>query len=314
MRGTTSRLVENRTTHRGDFVQGASDSVYLAKVAAVEGKDVATGSGTTYAYVPGIVGGSVAIINTSTNALVSSISGTTNPYAIAATPNGSELYLTESGTNTVSVISTASNAVTSTIVVGVYPHGVAITPDGTKAYVANTGPNTGPGGSETVSVIDIASGAVRPVTVASGRVRHVLTLDQPHGVAVSPDGSHVYVTDSENDAVVVLDGASLRVRGVIPVGNTPWNTAFSADGTAAYVTNANSDSVSVIDTATRRVSATIALGAGNHIPTAIALNGSTLWVACNASSTVPLIDTASGAVGATIDIGLGFVPTAIAFA
>jgi phospholipase C len=64
MPGTLSRLQENRTTHASDFERGASDKVYLAKLAAVEGKDVA--AGTTVAYVPGIVGGSVAIVNAST--------------------------------------------------------------------------------------------------------------------------------------------------------------------------------------------------------------------------------------------------------
>jgi phospholipase C len=343
MRGTTSRLVENRTTHRSDFVSGASDSVYLKRLAAVEGKAVATGGGQAYAYVPGIVGGVVAIINASTYALVSSISGTTNPYGVAATPDGSAVYLTESGTNTVSVISTATNAITSTIVVGVYPHGIAITPDGSTAYVANTGPNTGPGGSETVSVIDIASSAVTSLTVggapqvisispdgsqvfvacadgihvitaSSGRVSRAITLTHPHGVAVTPDGSQAYVTDTENDQVIVLDAASLRRISTIAVGDTPWNTAFSADGTSAYVTNANDDTVSVIDTARHRVSDTITLGAANHIPTAITLNGTTMWVACNASSTVPLIDTATNAVIKSIDLGLGDVPTGITFA
>jgi phospholipase C len=345
MRGTTSRLVENRTTHRSDFVTGASDAVYLAKLAAVEGKAVDTSAGQAFAYVPGIVGGIVAIVNASTYVLHSSISGTTNPYGVAATPDGSTVYVTESGTNTVSVIDAATSAITSTIVVGVYPHGIAVTPDGSIAYVANTGPNTGRGGSETVSVIDVASGAVsqtltvgnapqvisispdglrayvgcadgvHAIKVASGKVKRAsVALTQPHGVAVTPDSSQVYVADSENDRVLVLDASSLREVAAISVGNTPWNTAFSADGKSAYVTNANDDTVSVIDTARYRVRDVIDLGAGNHIPTAITLNGTTMWVACNASSTLPLIDTATNAVIKSIDLGLGDVPTGITFA
>ena len=75
---------------------------------------------------------------------MSAISGQTNPYGIAATPDGSAINVTESGTNTVQVISTSTNALTTTIVVGICPHGITIAPDGSKAYVANTGPNTGP--------------------------------------------------------------------------------------------------------------------------------------------------------------------------
>jgi phospholipase C len=348
---TASRYTENRTTHAADFKSGASDKVYLAKIAAVENNDVSASAGTAFAYVPGIVGGNVGIFNASTFTLVSALtSGFTNPYGVAATPNGAEVWVTDSGTNIVSVISTTTNTVTATVVVGIYPHGIAITPDGSTAYVANTGPNTGPGGSESVSVIDVASQTVSAtitvgeapqmvtvspdgalvfvtcadgvyvITVATGSVRKAPgQLHNPHGVTVTPDGTQAWVTDSDNDRVVVLATAGLAAVGQIPVGSTPWNTAFTADGTTAYVTNANDDTVTVIDTASRQVTATIALGSSNgqsnHIPTAVALDpAGNVWVACNTSSSLVIIDTASNSVTRSIDIGLGDDPTGIAFA
>jgi phospholipase C len=350
MPGTTSRFIENRTTHAGDFKRGDTDRVYLAKFAEAEKAAVAT-PGTTLAYVPGIVGGTVGIFNTSTYAMVPSVTGsTTNPYGIAATPDGSAVWVTESGTNTVSVISTKTNAITGTAVVGIYPHGIAITPDGSKAYAANTGPNTGPGGSQTVSVIDVSTQAVTGtvtvgeapqvvnispegslvfvtcadgvyvIAVGSGDVRKArVQLRNPHGVTVTPDGKHAYVTDSERDQVVVLSTSSLSPRGRISVGATPWNTAFTADGSSAYVTNANDDTVSVLDTDSLKVTKTIAVGAGNgqvnHIPTGVALSpDDKIWVACNVSSSLVVIDSSSNAVIKSIDIGLGDGPTEIAFA
>jgi len=350
--GTASRYVENRTTHAADFKNGASDKVYLARIAAVESKAVDAPAGVAFAYVPGIVGGNVAIFNASTYALASAIaSGNTNPYGAAATPDGSEVWVTESGTNTVSVISTATNTITATVVVGIYPHGIVITPDGTTAYVANTGPNTGPGGSQTVSVVSVATQAVSG-TVTVGEAPQAVTvspdgslvfvtcadgvyvittsngsvtkaheaLHNPHGVTVTPDGTQAYVTDSERDEVVVLDTASLRTVTRISVGKTPWNTAFTADGSKAYVTNANDDTASVIDTASGTVTATIALGASssgqiNHTPTAIALSPEgSIWVTCNTSSSLVVIDTSTDTVIESIDIGLGDDPTGIAFA
>ena len=348
---TPSRFIENRTTHAADFKQGSTDKVYLAKIAAVENKAVNTGSSAAFAYVPGIVGGNVGIFDASTYALSSAItSGFTNPYAVAATPDGTEVWVTDSGTNIVSVISTATNEVTATVVVGIYPHGIAITPDGTTAYVANTGPNTGRGGSETVSVIDVASQSVKG-TITVGEGPQVVTvspdgslvfvtcadgvyaiktsngsvskaraeLRHPHGVAVTPDSTQAYVTDSEHDEVVVLDTSSLRAVGRVAVGKTPWNTAFTADGSSAYVTNANDDTVSVIDTASPSVTTTIALGGSssgqlNHTPTAIALSPEgNIWVACNTSSSLAVIDTSSNTVIDSTDIGLGDDPTGIAF-
>ncbi|MGO9908263.1 MAG: YncE family protein [Solirubrobacteraceae bacterium] len=189
------------------------------------------------------------------------------------------------------MISTSTNKITGTVVVGIYPHGIAITPDGKTGYVANTGPNTGPGGSQTVSVVDVASqtetstidvgeapqivtispdgtlafvtcaDGVYVITTSSGSVSKVReSLHQPHGVAVTPDGTHAYVTDSERDEVVVLATNNLRTVGRIAVGRTPWNTAFSSDGSSAYVTNSNENTVSVINTATHRVTDRIGLG------------------------------------------------------
>jgi len=359
---TTSRYLENRTTHAADFKHGGSDKVYLQRIAAVENNDVKADPGTTLAYVPGIVGGNVAIVNTSTMALVSAItSGTTNPYGVAATPDGSEVWVTESGTNTVSVIPTTGstpNKISGTVVVGIYPHGIAIAPDGKTAYVANTGPNTGRGGSQTVSVIDVASrtvtGTVRVgeapqvvtispdgslafvscadgvyvITTSSGSVRKVPErVRNPHGVAVTPDGTHVYITDSVQDKIVVVNASSLRTMARIRVGKTPWNTAFDAQGSRAYVTNANDNTVSVIDTALRKVTTTIPLGAGattgthatftqlNHVPTAAAPSpDGNIWVACNASSSLVVINPSSNQVIKSIDLGLGDEPTGIAFA
>jgi phospholipase C len=276
---------------------------------------------------------------------------TTNPYGVAATPDGSQVWVTESGTNTVSVIPTSTNKITDTVVVGVYPHGIAISPDGKTAYVANTGPNTGRGGSQTVSVVDVnalrqtktikvgeapqvvdispdgsqlwvtCADGVFVITTAGGHVRKASEpLHNPHGVTVAPNGKHAYVTDTEHDQVVVISTSSLRTVRRVKVGRSPWNTAFTADSAKAFVSNANENTVSAIDTARGRVVKTIALGSGsdgqlNHIPTGIALSPEGhIWVACNVSSSIVVIDPSSDAVLQSIDIGLGDGPTEIAFA
>jgi phospholipase C len=159
------------------------------------------------------------------------------------------------------------------------------------------------------------------IDTASGRARKLSEpLHNPHGVAVTPDGKHAYVTDTERDQVLVVSTSSPRVVRRIAVGRSPWNTAFTADSAKAYVSNANDDTVSAIDTATGRVTQTIALGAGtngqlNHIPTGIALSPEGhIWVACNVSSSMVVIDPVSNAVIQSIEIGLGDGPTEIAFA
>ncbi|HXO09089.1 MAG TPA: beta-propeller fold lactonase family protein, partial [Solirubrobacteraceae bacterium] len=213
------------------------------------------------------------------------------------------------GSETVSVVDVASQTETGTVNVGEAPQVVTISADGTRAFVTC---------ADGVFVINTSNGHVSKV---HERLRN------PHGVAVTPDGSHAYITDSDHDSVVVVNTSSLRAVDRIRVGKTPWNTAFTADGSSAYVTNANDDTVSVIDTGSRSVSKTIGLGSGtttdsktsftqlNHIPTAVALSpDDNIWVACNASSSLVVIAPSSKTVSTSIDIGLGDEPTGIAFA
>ncbi len=226
---TKSRYEENRTTHAADFAAGASDKVYLAKIAAVEGHAVP--ASTAVAYVPGIVGGKIAIVDASTFQLISAVTGsTTNPYGIAATPDGTEVWVTESGTNIVSVVSTSSNSITSTIPVGIYPHGIAITPDGKTAYVANTGPNTGPGGSYVVSIVDVASQKVTG-TVDVG--------EAPQVVVSTPAGSQIFVTSADGVYAIPTSGGRVR-RAPEPLHN-PHGVSVTPDGTLAYVTDSERD-------------------------------------------------------------------------
>ena len=53
--------------------------------------------------------------DTATNTLVATIPVGTIPFAVAVTPDGTHVYVTNDGSNNVSVIGTATNAVVKTI-------------------------------------------------------------------------------------------------------------------------------------------------------------------------------------------------------
>jgi phospholipase C len=344
---TTSRLMENRTNHAGDFEQlRYKHSQFPGLLEQHLGKTLSATA--THAWVPMVDAGGIAIIDTSAFTWVGAMVSETNPYGIASTPDGSKLYVTESGTNLVSsfevssLVGAGSRQAGTTIVVGVYPHGVTVSPDGARAYVANTGPDAGPGGSDTVSAIKVSTDTVvdtitvgqapQIVAVSADSKRLFVTCDeglyvaeaaggkaklatrecaQAHGVAASPDGDWVFVADTENDRVLVLDGKGKSVAGKIKVGSTPWNVAFTPDSTSAYVTNANDDTVSVIDVRSGKVTDTISV---SRIPTGISVLGSHAWVCGNVSSTVSVIDTTTNTVVATVDLGISSEPISIAFA
>src|SRR5262252_3614707 len=120
-----------------------------------------------------------------------------------------------------------------------------------NAYITNLGSNT-------VSVIDTASNSVS-ATIPVGA--------SPFGVAVTPDGSKVYVAhDSTPGAVTVIDTATNTVVGLpIPVSVPAVGVAVAPDGSRVYIATTirvgrGSGGVSVIDTATNAVTATILIG------------------------------------------------------
>jgi YVTN family beta-propeller protein len=148
------------------------------------------------------------------------------------------------------------------------------------AYIAN-------GTASTVSVIDTASNTV---------VATILVGSDPIGVAVTPDGKHVYVTSDGSNNVSVIDTASNTVVATVTPVNEPIGVAVAPDGKHAYVANYNSNSVAVIDTATNTVVGTpITVGSG-PFGVAITPDGKHVYVTNFASTNLSVIDTASNTV------------------
>lgn len=89
----------------------------------------------------------------------------------------------------------------------------------------------------------------------------VIVGGDPQGVAVDPDGKHVYVASFADNAVRVIDTRSQKVVGSIHVGANPRGIAVDPDSRHAFVTNWAENSVSVLDTASGKVIRTIGVGA-----------------------------------------------------
>jgi YVTN family beta-propeller protein len=79
-------------------------------------------------------------------------------------------------------------------------------------------------------------------------------------VAVTPDGSKVYITEAFANAVVVIATATNAVIATIPTSSIPYGIAFTPDGRKAYVATRGANTVSVIDTARNMVIATVPVG------------------------------------------------------
>jgi YVTN family beta-propeller protein len=159
---------------------------------------------------------------------------------------------------------------------------------GLFAYVAINDGNS-------VAVIDTASHTViATLPVGAG----------PSGVAATPDGRFVYVTNNRGPefSVSVIDVESNSVIATVPVGPMPSGVATTPDGRLAYALI--SGAVSAIDTATNTVAATTQFG-GNpgSISIAITPDGRFAYIANAFLNTASVLDTATNTVKAAVPVG-----------
>jgi YVTN family beta-propeller protein len=230
------------------------------------------------------------------------ISGGPQPSGLSLNAGGTRLYVALNMTNQVAVIDTATRAIVSRVAVGTYPYTTVMSANGAKVYVSNWGgriplptdvtdgmfpvavdPRTGIPISGTVSVIDTASNTV---------VKTIVVGLHPTGMALSPDGTRVYVTNANSDTVSVIDTATDVVANTIEVGqlgpgrvpllgSAPNAVTVSQDGRTLYIANAAENAVAVVDPDTNAANAVRGLIPTGWYPTAVALDatGAELFVA-----------------------------------
>jgi YVTN family beta-propeller protein len=156
------------------------------------------------------------------------------------------------------------------------------------AYVSNLSGNN-------VSVVNTANNTVTATIAVPA---------SPSGLAVTPDGTSVYVTCRGANSVSVISTASNSVIASIGVGSSPIQLAISPNGAQVYVVNQGSNQVSVIDTASKSVTGTI--NVGSH-PNAVAFSpsGTRAYVTNLYGGNVSIIDTSSRSVIGTFPAASG---------
>ena len=137
-------------------------------------------------------------------------------------------------------------------------------------------------------VIAVAVGLVeqRP-TMASPNATSPRYLS-PGELAMSADGTRLYVVCEKSDELLVLDTATGSVMKRVPVGHQPRGISLSEDGKRIYVANSWIDTVSVIDADKLEVVGSIATG---FEPTSTVSDreGKTLYVANRLSNDISVI-------------------------
>lgn len=94
----------------------------------------------------------------------------------------------------------------------------------------------------------------------------------PYGVAASPDGGIVLVSDQAGGSVAMINAKTLEIIARIRVGQYPEGIAFGATADEAYVANWFSDTVSVLDLVHKTESGQIKVGSGPRYLVALPVN------------------------------------------
>jgi YVTN family beta-propeller protein len=229
----------------------------------------------------------VAVIDTSTNKVLRTISVPKGPHGLVVTPDGAKVYVSSDGDSTVSVIDTATDRVVRSVDVGPNPHGLAIAPDGSRVLVSAWGANQ-------ALFIDTATDQI------VGRV----PVAQAHNGALSADGRTAWVGSQQQGAtaLVRIDVPTQKEVARVPLDRTPRALDLSRDGRRLYFTVAGQAAVLVLDTTSQQIVAQIPVGASPH-QAPLTADGRWALVPSQGPGELGIIDTSGDTVAGTVTVG-----------
>jgi YVTN family beta-propeller protein len=202
----------------------------------------------------------------------------TDPLAVLS--DGSNLWVSNNGSNSVSKVQESTGTVLATVSVGKQPEGLAY--DGTNVWVANYGSNS-------VSVINVASASV-VATYAAGT----------YPGALAYDGSHIWVSSYGTNTLTVLNQSNGVVVNTYTFGSPTFGLgALFFDYTNIWVSVSSINSVVKILASTGAVEGTYSAGSG---PGAMAYDGTNLWIANYGANTLTKMLASNGSIVGTVSV------------
>ena len=186
-------------------------------------------------YVANYNSSSVAVINTSLNAVTNSALVGQHPVALAETPNGNKLYVANQGSNAVSSLNTvdmSQNTVTGFS--GITPVWLVSRSDSQKVYVITQGDGQ-------LVTIDTATDTVVgnvPVGAGANFIFYDPHLNRLYVTNPSTSMVHVFsTTGGANDTPIQLSAISMTAgpNPPCPSGCTPSSVTALGDGSRFYV-------------------------------------------------------------------------------
>ena len=179
--------------------------------------DTAVSADGSKLFVTNATDGSVLVLNTSDDTLITTLAGFSNPSAIGITPDGSQIHvvnMSNSSSGSVSILDSSTYTLISTVTGFNRPAGIAFTPDGQQAYVTNSNNSA-------------AAGQASPYSVSVTSRTYEINFDGNGFTSGAVPSSGTFTTGGSaftvpgNTGVLAIDGYTF----------SGWNTLAGGTGT-----------------------------------------------------------------------------------
>ena len=143
--------------------------------------------------------------------------------------------------------------------------------------------------------------------VSFKEIRRIKVDRGVHGLAVSPDGSRVYVASDKTGNFQIVDARSGKIVGQIPIGNDPNQMTLTKDARFAYAPMRGEAKIAVVQLDPLRLVKKLSAPAGPHDAYTSA-DGSRIYVGAQFGNAIVVIDPATQSVLHTIPTADGVRP------
>jgi len=138
-------------------------------------------------------------------------------------------------------------------------------------------------------------------------LRRITVDPKPHGLAISADGSTVYLASDKTGNFQVIDTRSGRITGQIPIGNDPNQMTLTKDGRFAYVPLRGDSKIAVVQLDPLQLVKLLPSPAGPHDAYTSA-DGTRIYVGAQFGTGIVVIDPATQSVLHVIPTSAGVRP------
>jgi YVTN family beta-propeller protein len=187
----------------------------------------------TKLWVGEFLGQQIDEVDLTTSTVTASVPLMDRAYSLLYVPSRQQLWVTGFGGTKLNVIDVSTHQIVDTLDIGPNPNGLALSKDESRVFVSVSD-------ADRVAAVDVATRkVVATQSVGDPEIADAkgapLPADSPAGVLLDPDGQKLYVVRAADNAVSILDAATLAPRAAIPVGWYPTSVAIA--GTKLMVLN-----------------------------------------------------------------------------